>query len=241
MELIINKLNQVIMPRIIVACIMLAFSLSLTMTACNKNSKTLIDAPNLTDFPVVKAGNDTSIYYPNSSYTLNGSGSRATNSVIKSYKWKFLDGPSIAVINDSLNVTSAVTNLINVGYYSFELTVNASNNLSAKDTINIAVLAPECNTSLAGIIFKDMTWNTGWMMEIDIEKIYSLLPPGSQLKNIYIKRDGSPDWENVVPLNTNSPDYTYHTWIFGNDGLAIYPKNDDGRFDTPDVKIEYCP
>ncbi|HJW18021.1 MAG TPA: hypothetical protein VJ499_12905, partial [Flavisolibacter sp.] len=80
------------MPRIFVACIMVVISLSFTITSCKKNSKTFLDAPNLTDFPKVKAGNDTMIYYPNSSYTLNGSGSKAVNSQIRSYKWKFLNG-----------------------------------------------------------------------------------------------------------------------------------------------------
>jgi hypothetical protein len=83
-------------------------------------------------------------------------------------------------------------------------------------------------------------------MEIDIWNFFTILPPNSHLKNIYIKRDGPSDWEKVVPDNSIISNPQFYTWSYGNNLyggnnlIIIYPDYKNMTNDTPDIKIEYC-
>jgi hypothetical protein len=216
-------------------------SFLLLFTTCKKDSADpsvdILDQP---EAPVARAGNDTTIYSPVSTYNLNGSASTDPDSKIVAFGWRLFAGPSAVLIDNYNKAKAFVRGLVNVGNYEFELTVRDADGLSSKDTIKITVVAPNCTSALKEFVFKDLPWDYSWIMEIDIYNFYSYLPPGSMLKNIYIKRDSSTDWEIVVPLNWSSPDYgKVHEWDYGNGVLVIYPgKNHED--DTPDIKIEYC-
>ncbi|MFD2514454.1 hypothetical protein ACFSRY_11295 [Pontibacter locisalis] len=196
--------------------------------------------------PVAQAGNDTTIYVPFSSYTLNG---KASTGSIVSYRWKLIKGPSQQeVINydTSDKPKTFVDRLVKVGVYEFELTVTDYYNLSSVDTVKVTVAEPKCATENKEVIIKDLKWTHPWYTQISISNVFSYLPANSYIKNFYIKRDGSNDWELVVPwdynLTTNNGQHTwdhveyfeYGIWV-----LAIYP-GANTTDDTPDVKIEYC-
>jgi hypothetical protein len=76
-------------------------------------------------------------------------------------------------------------------------------------------------------------------MEIEIYNLLSYLPPNSYIKNVFIKRDSATDWELVVPVDPNSPDYGIkHEWELWNGVLVVYPGKNFTE-DTPDIKIVY--
>lgn len=229
------------MKRTISAWVTVIISVLLLASACKKElSNRLMHLPKIAHPPVARAGMDTTIFYPFSFYDLNGSGSTDPDSNITSYSWRMLSGPSPVGLTNPDKVKASASGLINLGTYTFELTVTDADKLSGKDTVIISVVAPDCNGANKEIILKDMEWNYSWIMEIDIYNIFSVLPANSHLKNIYIKRDGTSDWENVVPFNAYSPDYQFHTWAYGNHVFVIFPSNNNITNDTPDVKIEYC-
>lgn len=196
--------------------------------------------------PIANAGNDTTIYTPFSSLTLNG---KASTGSIVSYKWNLIKSPDQTDTRsyDAGNrLKTFVDRLIKVGVYEFELIVTDSYNLASADTMKVTVAEPKCTTANKEFILKDLKWIHPWYTQISIRDVFSYLPANSYIKNFYIKRDGSDKWELVVPWDYYSPvntgqhmwDYVEHsnegTWI-----LAIYPGANSAD-DTPDVKIEYC-
>jgi hypothetical protein len=187
--------------------------------------------------PIAQAGNDTTIYLPFHNYTLNGIAS--TGSIV-SYKWVVIKGPHQVGITNYDKPRAFVSGLAKVGEYEFLLTVTDNYNLSSTDTVKISVTEPNCTTDTKEIIIKDLGWSFAWIMEIDIYNLDSYLPPNSYIKNFYIKRDASDQWELIVPLDFNSTNYgLQHEWEYGNGVLVIYPGTNSTN-DTPDVKIEYC-
>ena len=189
--------------------------------------------------PIARAGNDSTIYLPYTMAELNGFASSDEDGKIKSYNWRMINGPTTVSITYYDKAKTFIRDLEKVGDYEFELTVTDSVSLSTKDTVKITVATPNCTSSNKELFFKDLSWNLAWIMEIDFFNFLSLLPPNSYLQNVYIKRDGSADWEKVVPMNINNPNYELHNWEYGNGVLVIYPSNNMTR-DTPDIKIEYC-
>ncbi len=232
------------------------FILLLMLTACSESEEDAISPIQLTPTPptspptpvpttppvghiapIAQAGNDTTIYIPFHNYTLNGAAS--TGSIV-SYNWIVIKGPHPVGITNYNKPKAFVSGLMKVGEYEFLLTVTDNYNLSATDTVKISVTEPNCTTNTKEVIIKDLGWSYAWIMEINIYDIYSYLPPDSFIKNFYIKRDASDQWELIVPLDYNSSDYgLQHEWEYGNGILAIYPGNNSTN-DTPDVKIEYC-
>lgn len=190
--------------------------------------------------PIARAGNDTTIYVPFSNYNLNGWASTDPNGTIKSYAWRLVAGPSTVGIDNNNKVKAFVRGMVSLGVYEFELTVTDADGLTSKDSIKITIADPPCNGPAKEAVFKDLPWDHSWIMEIDFFNFFSYLPPNSYLRNIYIKRDGSNNWEKVVCLDYNAPDYgKVHEWEYGNGVLVIFP-GQNMTDDTPDVKIEYC-
>ncbi|MDO6389087.1 PKD domain-containing protein [Pontibacter sp. BT731] len=220
------------------------FTLLLLCIACNKDEDSV--SPDFSAqpiAPIARAGNDTTLYRPYKDYVLNGSASTDPDSNIISYQWRLMEGPAAVKITQPhfSDVKAYASGLTEPGNYDFELTVTDEDKLAAKDTVTVTVIAPTeepACTNPEEFIFKDLSWNYSWIMEIDIFNFYSNLPANSQIQNIYIKRDGSDEWETVVYLG-NSSGYSLHTWDYGNGVLVIFP-NQNMEDDTPDLKIEYC-
>ncbi|GAB3197671.1 hypothetical protein GCM10027293_12660 [Pontibacter aydingkolensis] len=196
--------------------------------------------------PVAQAGNDTTIHVPFSTYTLNG---KASTGSIVSYTWKLIKSPSQ---QETINYGTSdkpktfVDRLVKVGVYEFELTVTNAYNVSSADTVKVTIAEPTCTTANKEVIIKDLKWTHPWYTQISISNVFSYLPANSYIKNFYIKRDKSDQWELVLPWDYNSSIYNgQHTWDYveyfeyGTWVLAIYPGSNTTD-DTPDVKIEYC-
>ena len=68
--------------------------------------------------------------------------------------------------------------------------------------------------------------------------------PGNNAFTIYIKRNGSPVWDPVVPAPQNNPAFTGLAYYFsmnnGNQSMTIIEAPDGfDLIDTPDIKIVY--
>jgi hypothetical protein len=216
----------------------------LISAACKKNHSDL-NRSKIPNPPVARAGVDTTIYLPFTSCVLSGGASTDPDSKILFYKWRCITAPATVDIYSTIDISGntdmepLVSGLGKVGDYEFELTVTDLDKLSAKDTISITVIEPNNTGPGKEFIFKNLSWNYEWIMEIDIPKFFSYLPPNSYVKNIYIKRDSSNIWEFVVPQDLNSPDLgKVPEWFYGRGTLIIFPGLDHTD-DTPDVKIEY--
>lgn len=226
--------------------VILMFSLSGLLASCEKedpvspNPPVTTTQPRTPVAPTARAGNDTTLFFPFSTYVLNGEASRDPDFNIVSYTWRRINGPSLVNILLPRSVKSLVGNLTNEGTYEFELTVTDADNLSAKDTVKVTVAIPPCTSAIREVLLKDLEWLVIMHMMIEIKNPYSYLPPNSYIKNLYIKRDDSDEWElincSVYSMYVDSP---FHEWIFLNNTLTIFPGS-NLKTDTPDLKIEYC-
>lgn len=90
--------------------------------------------------PVAVTGADTTINYPNSGLTLNGSASYATGgATLSSYRWTQVSGPSTVSLTSSSSATTSATGLA-PGDYSFKLTVTDNRDQSAEKTMRVTVV-----------------------------------------------------------------------------------------------------
>ncbi|MGC4100503.1 PKD domain-containing protein [Ferruginibacter sp.] len=95
--------------------------------------------------PVANAGPDQFATLPNSTVTLNGSGTDVDGTVV-SYKWRQISGPADKLTSPNSAVT-VLSNLI-LGSYKLELTVTDNKGATGKDTVNVTVdmvVAPDQN------------------------------------------------------------------------------------------------
>jgi len=90
--------------------------------------------------PVAKAGPDTTVTLPLTSFTLSALGSTDKDGSIVSYKWVKVSGPA-AVIVSPLNSTTNITGF-GQGVYVFTVIVTDNKGASSADTISVAVNSP---------------------------------------------------------------------------------------------------
>jgi len=88
--------------------------------------------------PEAEAGQDTTIAYPASTVTLNGSGSTDPSGETLSYAWTELSGPGTATVSLGNTATPTVSGL-QTGLYVFELTVTNSSGLTDTATVQVRV------------------------------------------------------------------------------------------------------
>jgi hypothetical protein len=225
------------------------FALSGLSLSCEKepsvapNPPITVPLPHTPMAPTARAGKDTTLLLPFSIVNLNGKDSSDPDSNLASYAWKKLTGPSSAVLSNAQSGMAIASNLITIGTYEFELTVTDVDKLSSKDTIKITIVEPPCTNGTKEIIFKNLPWSGSMVLEI--ADPFASLPPNSYVKNFYIKRDFSDQWELMAPYNSYLPRRrTFHEWSIGsNSTLFIFHSLSNEyelEYDTPDVKIEYC-
>ncbi|MDB5203441.1 MAG: C-terminal target protein [Ferruginibacter sp.] len=89
--------------------------------------------------PVAHAGGDQVISLPQTTATLNGSGTDA-DGTINAFYWAKLSGPSGGIIANPLVASAAISSL-SQGVYKYELTVTDNSGASAKDTMQLTVNA----------------------------------------------------------------------------------------------------
>jgi hypothetical protein len=93
-------------------------------------------APNAA--PVAKAGSDISLTLPSNSTTLSNAGSYDADGSIKSYSWTKISGPSRFELTNPNGASTDLRNL-EVGSYTFRLTVTDDDGATASDDVTINV------------------------------------------------------------------------------------------------------
>lgn len=180
--------------------------------------------------PTVYAGADFQVILPTDFCWLSGSYGDIGH--IDTILWQIISGPSSYTLENPNSLRTKVTNL-EKGIYDFELTVINKKGLTGKDISRVTV--GEISANPKEIIFKDTAWTCPWDCQIEIENIYSHLPVGSVFR-IYIQRDNSTNWEEVV--SDYSGDYQY-IYLLYNGHLYIIPNDYSTVEDTPHIKIVY--
>ena len=92
--------------------------------------------------PVADAGLNQSIYYPQNSVELNGSGSRDQDGEIISYAWTQVSGPNTASLTTPNQAITQAENLV-LGEYKFQLTVKDDSLAVGHSNVLVSVLPPE--------------------------------------------------------------------------------------------------
>ena len=226
----------------LIKCLIITL-LSLGNTGCKKEVVETNDPPLATnEVPVANAGRDTTIYSLAGSIVsivLDGTASWDPDNNLKSFNWKIINGGPWLSISDPDKLQAVASGLESPNIYEFELTVTDAGNLFSTDTVMVSLADTNIFYGNNEIIFKERQWIYPWYMEIEIYNILSYLPPNSHIKNVFIKRDSSTDWELAVPVDPNSPDYAIKPeWELWNGVLVVYPGKNQME-DTPDIKIVY--
>jgi hypothetical protein len=93
--------------------------------------------------PIANPGKDTTIAYPSSTATLNGSASYSPDGAnIVAWSWKQVSGPSTAFIQQANSAVTSIARLTTGGDYQFELTVTDSKGQTGKSIVKVGVFVP---------------------------------------------------------------------------------------------------
>jgi hypothetical protein len=127
--------------------------------------------------PLAQPGANMVVTMPKTDTILNGSASYATapGATISTYSWQQLSGPSTAVM---ANPNSAITaiNSLQIGAYSFQLTVTDNEGNSGTATVQVVVQrawATVQDSAALADLYKDangVNWFTGWTLTQPVMK-----------------------------------------------------------------------
>jgi hypothetical protein len=178
------------------------------------------------------AGGDKLVFLPNNISRLFGGYSTNAQTSFK-FLWRKIAGPANYTIETPDSLSTKLSNL-SKGIYSFELTITASaNNLISKDTCE--VIANDTSAAAKEIVYDNRIWRQEgllWGSTITIQNLYTQIPLQSVFK-VYIKRDGSNKWEEML---LDDDQATYYV-VLSNKSLNIWSTMDET--DTPDIKVIY--
>ncbi|MBS1919506.1 MAG: hypothetical protein JST17_04555 [Bacteroidetes bacterium] len=213
-----------------------SFTFLITNTSCKKDYPVYITPtpPSSTSSILlnVSAGEDKMVVLPADHCTLYGSFRciRSLNDNF-SFQWKKISGPASFVIEKPDSLGTKVSNLT-IGVYSFELTVTIAN-ATMKDTCVVTI--GSISDTPTEIIFANQVWSSDgllWGSQITINNFSQLIPAGHVFR-VYIKRNNSAAWEELV-----FDDYTaYYSVAIMNGKLSIWSSFKET--DTPDIKLVY--
>lgn len=170
------------------------------------------------------------------------------NNSLGSSAWIKINGPDTYTIGDSYSGYTVIFDLIE-GNYQFEVTVNHENGTVSKDTANVNLYdVSSIPQNAKEIIIENVKWTFPWYSTLAITDFYSKIPRES-LFRIFVKRDGSSDWQDVPGYSmsgtfTSSYDYFLErrlpdgAGMYSNGSLYISYYGPDTS-DTPDIKIVY--
>ncbi|HEU4472670.1 MAG TPA: PKD domain-containing protein [Flavisolibacter sp.] len=97
--------------------------------------------PNPNQLPIAAAGAPQTILLPQTSVTLDGSGSSDPDGVVESYAWTKISGPASFSITAAGSSVTSVTNL-RTGSYRFRLTVTDNQGGTASSNVDVTVVNP---------------------------------------------------------------------------------------------------
>ena len=180
------------------------------------------------------AGSDKIVILPNNSCILRGGWSISGSTVpTLEFKWSQISGPTHCQIENPFSIYTNVIDL-SQGVFKFEFQVTSNTHGFSADTCLAIVnyLSNPLNT----ILIENQSWTgdgVAWGSLLIINNIYNYIPSGSVFK-IYIRRDSSQIWEELIVDDESQPVY----WTYLNNGeISIWSATQE--FDTPDIKIEY--
>ena len=181
--------------------------------------------------PNVYAGENKYLGFLEDSCLLIGKATDKENN-IASYYWKKLTGPAGSSIDNPNSQETKVRGL-QMGEYSFELTVTDLLGLQGRDTVKVSVLQIGQNE----MIFKDLEWNCFWGCSVEIEDFYSFIPRDKPLLVFFRKTSLSP-WQLVNPFDQRviTDLYSYKIW---DNIFYIDAKYENVETYNVDVKIQY--
>ena len=157
---------------------------------------------------------------------------------IKEIVWKKISGPSNYIIESPNSLNTKVSKL-EKGIYEFELSVTDKYNQTTKETAKITVGEIPANPTEK--IFNNLNWLCPWDCSIEIPNFPSQLPSGSAFFKVYIQRDSSANWMEVLHWSTDLLKDQKYIYYLDSDHLYIYPTNYDNfnEKDTHNIKIVY--
>ncbi|MGZ8550407.1 MAG: PKD domain-containing protein, partial [Chitinophagaceae bacterium] len=88
--------------------------------------------------PVANAGTNRTITLPTNSTTLTGAASSDPDGTISSYQWQQISGPSASALSATNTASITVSNL-QIGVYTYRLTVRDNRNAAATATVTVTV------------------------------------------------------------------------------------------------------
>lgn len=180
--------------------------------------------------PRVGAGNDKLIFLPANTGFLSAWASYSHT--LPRLLWAKISGPQSYSIEQPDNLRSKISNL-EKGIYEFELTAFGTGTYTSKDTCKVIVNQLPSNTS--EFILNDQQWRRDgllWGSQIIIPNIYQYMPAGAVFK-IYMKRDNSNSWEELV----YDDDQANYLVGIGNGTMFIWSTYDEK--DTPGIKLVF--
>lgn len=185
--------------------------------------------------PAVSAGEDLQVIWPTDFCWLSGNYSYVKALDIEKILWEKISGPSSYILEDPESLRTKVSNL-EKGIYEFQITITNKKGLIGKDIAKIIVR--EMSASPKEIVFKDTAWVCPMGCHVEIANLYSQLPAGSVFK-IYIQRDNSVNWQEVIHESSQSSADTSYTYTLYNGNLFIFSYSSSEMTDTPNIKLVY--
>jgi lysophospholipase L1-like esterase len=151
--------------------------------------------------PVANAGTDQTLTLPLNSVTLTGTGTASIGAV--TYSWTKLSGPASGSIVSAGQATTVVNNLTQ-GVYSFGLTITDIGGLTARDTVQVSVLAAQTSVCSGRRFTPAPAADSGYFNYADLKPGDTLFIDGSRAWSyIYLEgKNGTPQCPIVI-MNVN--------------------------------------
>lgn len=178
--------------------------------------------------PTANAGENKYVVSPEEQVLLKASATDKENN-IASYYWKILTGPAGSTL-DNPNSPETIVRGLQMGEYSFELTVSDLPGLQGRDTVNVFVIGQN------EVIFKDLEWDCFWECVVEIKDFYSFIPRDKPFLVFLRKSIFSSPWQLVNPYDQRVITDKYSYEISGEKLFRIYGIDETWNVD---VKIQY--
>ena len=189
--------------------------------------------------PKVYTGPDILLFLPVNQTYLEGRYEDAEGNVAM-VNWEKISGPASYKLENK-NALRTKLEQLEKGVYVFELSVTDRPGSSGKARIKVTV--SEIPILPPDGIFRNCTWISPWYNSIEIEHFDKFMPPNARYL-VYIKRDTSTSWTQVLPMTALGQPGLYEYFVPSPDATMYNPHSlyivyyGMDISDSPDVKIE---
>lgn len=182
--------------------------------------------------PVANAGPDKTLFLPDNSVTLNGSGTDA-NGTIVSYNWSVVSGPNTPALSGSTTPNVTLNNLVQ-GTYTLNFSVVDNDSLVANDEVMV-IVNPRSNLALnrpvmfssaesdgtLGAQAVDGNLATRWSSAFfDPQWIYVDLGDAYSIDQVKITWEGAFGKDYMIQLSDDASNWTTIKTVVGNTTLV---------------------